>query len=211
MTPIDRHETQHTRAKYNRAARLYDVLEFPMELFWYRRWRTQLFDKVKSKRFLEVGVGTGKNLRYHPVNSSVVAVDLSEGMLTRTSAHRRGRHVALVQADAQRLPFPDHTFETVVATFVFCSVPNPVLGLQEIHRVLKPSGELLMLEHVLPENPALAWLFNALNSLVVGATGVHINRNTAENIRTAGFVLDVESNLLSTVFRLFVATPVRSV
>lgn len=207
MMAIDQHETQRTRAKYNRTAPLYDFLELPMELVWYRQWRRLLFARMRKGHFLEIGIGTGKNLRYHPEGVPGVGIDLSEGMLARAAARSGERNLALLTADVQSLPFSDNEFDTVIATFVFCSVPNPVLGLQEIHRVLKPGGELLMLEHVLPENPVLAWLFNALNSLVVGATGVHINRNTAENIRTAEFTLIEESNLLSTVFKLFVAKP----
>jgi ubiquinone/menaquinone biosynthesis C-methylase UbiE len=162
---------------------------------------------MRSEPFLEVGIGTGKNLRYYPANARAVGVDLSEGMLSRAAGRPDRRDLALIQADVQRLPFGDHTFATVVATFVFCSVPDPILRLQEIHRVLKPNGELLMLEHVLPDNPVLAWLFNVLNPLVVGLGGVRINRKTAENIRTSGFVLLEEVNLLSTVFKLFVAKP----
>jgi len=78
-------ETQRTRAKYNRAAPLYNLMEFPMEVLWYRRWRKRLFDKVKSEHFLEVGVGTGKNLQYYPATSRVVAVDLSEDMVSQAA------------------------------------------------------------------------------------------------------------------------------
>jgi ubiquinone/menaquinone biosynthesis C-methylase UbiE len=87
---------------------------------------------------LEVGVGTGKNLPYHPEGSRSVAVDLSPGMLRRAArkADRLGRDVDLVLADAQRLPFRDGVFDAAAATFVFCSVPDPVMGLGEVRRVV---------------------------------------------------------------------------
>ena len=202
-------ETLATRRKYNRNSRFYNVLEFPMEWLFYRRWRRLLFSHLEGQRILEVGVGTGKNLPFYPGNNHrmVAGIDVSEGMLAHARRQAEKRHVALVQADAQKLPFPDASFDTVLATFVFCSVPDPVMGLQEIHRVLKKEGQLLLLEHVLPENPVLARLFNAFNAYTVRRVGVHINRRTAKNIREAGFELVTERNLLSTIFKMFVARP----
>lgn len=189
----------------NRSSKLYDFMEFPVELLWYRKWRRRLFSKMHGHRFLEVGVGTGKNLRYYPGGSSGVGIDLSEGMMSHARAKAEQQRVALAQADAQRLPFHNNAFDVVVATFVFCSVPDPVVGLSEIHRVLKPDGRLLLLEHVLPESPTLARLFNWLNTWTVRRVGVNINRRTAENIRRAGFEITEETNLFSTIFKVFVA------
>lgn len=197
-------ETARTRAKYNRNAKLYNVLEFPMELLWYSRWRKQLFAKLRGQRILEVGVGTGKNLPYYSSEMQGIGLDLSDGMLTRAKQHIRDGVVTLVQGDAQQLPFRDGAFDVAIATFVFCSVPDPVHGLREIRRVLASDGRLLLLEHVLPENKVLASLFNRANSFTVRQAGVHINRRTAESIRQAGFKIREEKNLLSTVFKLFV-------
>src|SRR3972149_6499064 len=90
---------------------------------------------MTSARSLEGGVGTGKNIPYHPEGSRSVAVDLSPRMLRRAArkADRLGRDVDLVLADAQRLPFRAGAFDAAAATFVFCSVPDPVLGLREVH------------------------------------------------------------------------------
>jgi ubiquinone/menaquinone biosynthesis C-methylase UbiE len=68
-----------------------------------------------------------------------------------------------MEMDVQQLAFPDHYFDAVFATFVFCSVPDPVLELQELRRVCKPWGKLVLLEHMRPENTALGLLFDLLN------------------------------------------------
>lgn len=193
------------RQKYNRNARFYNLAELPMEWLFYRRWRRRLFSRLRGGRLLEVGVGTGKNLPYYPPGAWAAAIDLSEGMMSRARPLAQARGVHLVQMDAQRLAFRDNSFDAVVATFVFCSVPEPVVGLQEIRRVLKPDGQVLLLEHVLPQNPLLRALFNALDPLVSALSGVHINRRTAENLRRAGLRIHEEKNLLGTVFKFFVA------
>ena len=76
-------------------------------------------------------------------------------------------NVDLMQMDAQTLTFPDDSFDAVVATFVYCSVPDPVMGLREINRVLRPDGEVVFLEHMYPENPLLGRIFDLLNPIVV--------------------------------------------
>ncbi|NOZ60185.1 MAG: class I SAM-dependent methyltransferase [Calditrichaeota bacterium] len=196
-------QTELTRQKYNRHARFYNLTEIPMELVLFRRWRRRLLENLDGQRILEIGVGTGKNLKYYPENATVVGIDLSEGMMAKAIPIAQSKGIALAQMDAERLAFPDATFEAVVATFVFCSVPDPVAGFKEIKRVLKPGGQVILLEHVLPENRLLAWLFNRLNNFTVKQSGVHINRKTAANIRKAGLQILYEKNLFGTIFKRF--------
>ena len=87
------------------------------------------------------------------------------------------------------LAFPDDTFDAAVATFVFCSVPDPVLGLREVRRVVRPGGQLLLLEHMRSPDPRLAALMDLLNPLVAAITGANINRPTLENVERAGWDL----------------------
>ncbi len=165
-------ETDKTRKKYNRSSKFYDFMEFPIELLKYRRWRKKLFEIAQGPRVLEVGIGTGKNLEYHKKEIQSFGIDLSEGMLSKAVSAAKERRVDLIQMDVENLGFKDNTFDTVVASFVFCSVPDPVKGLQEMRRVLKPGGVALFIEHVLPENKPLRWLFSRFNALTVALSGM---------------------------------------
>ncbi len=198
-----------TRRRYDRLASFYDLLEAPVERLRFASWRARLRDRIVGDQALEVGVGTGKNLPYYPRDVKVTAVDLSPRMLER--ARRRasvlGLEVALREMDVQDLAFPDHIFDTVFATFVFCSVPDPVLGLRELRRVCKPDGRLLLLEHMRPGNPILGLLFDLLNPMVVRMMGANINRRTMENIRRAGWRIRVEERLSSDIVWWIEAEP----
>ncbi len=209
-TKIDPAATALTKARYDRNARLYDLMEGPMELLAFRRWRKKLWAQVRGGRVLEVGVGTGKNFSYYPKNAQMTAIDLSDRMLARARrrAEKLSLNVELLQMDAQALSFPDHSFDYVVATFVFCSVPDPVLGLRELRRVCKPNGRVLLLEHMRPESPWLGRLFDLLNPLIVRLTGANINRRTVENVQRAGLTIEsVESLTPSGIVKLIVASP----
>jgi ubiquinone/menaquinone biosynthesis C-methylase UbiE len=96
--------------------------------------------------------------------------------------------VDLELMDVQALYFADNSFDTVVASFVFCSVPMPLKGLKELHRVCKPGGQVLLLEHVLSSKPPLAWLMHRLNPLVLRLFGANIDRNTVKNVKACPFV-----------------------
>ena len=139
----------------------------------YSVWRELLWSKVEGNKILEVGVGTGKNFPSYLANAEITAVDFSEKMLSHATekAKKQGIEIDLQQMDVQNLSFEDDIFDTVVATFVFCSVPDPIKGLREIGRVCKPVGKVLLLEHVLSANRVLAFLMNLVNPIVVRAMG----------------------------------------
>lgn len=201
-------ETQSTRVKYNRNSGFYDLMEFPIELLWYRKWRKRLLAEIENgKKILEVGVGTGKNSRFYSDSVTAFGIDLSEGMFAKAIEHGRMGQMRLAQADVQHLPFRDDSFDIVVATFVFCSVPDPVVGFREVLRVLKADGQSLLLEHVLPKNAALARAFNCFDKWIAPSTGVHINRRTEDNIRKAGLSLVEEKHLFGSIYRFFRSQP----
>jgi ubiquinone/menaquinone biosynthesis C-methylase UbiE len=192
---IDQRATERTRARYDRNARFYDLMERGNERR-FAPWR------VAGPRVLEVGVGTGRNLPLYPPGMAITAIDLSPRMLARARERARqlGIRADLREADVQALPFPDASFDTAIATCVFCSVPDPVLGLRELRRVLVPGGQLLLLEHVLSGRPRLRPLMRALNPLVVRTMGANIDRETVENIRRAEFAdFRAEDKLLDIV------------
>jgi len=206
--PIDLERTQQARRRYDRAAPFYDLCQWPLEWLAYRRWRQRLWAQAHGPRVLEVGVGTGKNFPYYPPQAQVTAIDFSPRMLER--ARRRAAKdqaaVDLLLMDAQALGFPDNAFDTVIASFVFCSVPDPILGLREVGRVCRPGGLVLLLEHVRGEG----WLGRVMdfgNPLVVRASGVNINRRTVENVRRAGLRVVRVENLWGDIVKLIEAQP----
>jgi len=192
------------RAKYDRAARFYDLEVIPMELLMMRRFRRRLMAMVRGPRILEVGVGTGVNLPDYPSGVEVDAIDLSPRMLARAARRQTQAVVRLQEMDAERLAFPDSTFDSVVATCVFCSVPDPVQGLREIRRVLKSDGRALFLEHVRPAGRWLGALFDWMDPLV-SRLGPHVNRRTVENMRLAGLTICSEENVVGSILKLVVA------
>ena len=202
--------TMQTRARYDRVAPFYDLVEALMERLAFARWRKELWSLAGGQRLLEVGVGTGKNTPYYPQGVKVAAIDLSPQMLSR--ARRRGRGMGekadLYLMDAEDLAFPDDTFDTVVASFVFCSVPDPVRGLQELGRIVRPGGRIVLLEHMRSDIPLLGRLMDFLNPLIVRLTGANINRSTLENIRRAGLEIEEERELSPAgIVKLIVAKP----
>lgn len=191
------------RARYNRVARFYDLEQLIEEPLVFGRLRTALWRGAPATgKILEVGVGTGVNMKHYPSAASVEAIDISDRMLAKAKmrAEREGADVTLSLMDTQHLEFGEQTFDAVVATCVFCSVPDPIAGLREVHRVLKPGGRLLLLEHVRSGNRLVGKVMDIINPIAVRMSGANINRRTLENLQAAGFVdLDVESHMFGLI------------
>lgn len=204
---MDDNLRQTIRARYDRISPLYDLMEAILERLAFSTWRRRVFDIVSGDRILEVGVGTGKNFDLYPDDKSITAIDFSPGMLNkaRKRAERLGVHVDLHEMDVEQLQLPGHSYDTILATFVFCSVPDPVKGLREIGKVCKKSGKIILLEHVRPGNRVLGKVFDLFNRVTVRMMGVHINRETIANIERAGLTIVSEENLFSGIVKLIVA------
>jgi ubiquinone/menaquinone biosynthesis C-methylase UbiE len=204
---MENRDTEATRKRYNRIAPVYDFMESLVERSRYSDWRQLLWSKVEGNKILEVGLGTGKNFPFYPPGLDMTAIDFSEKMLDRAreKARKQDIEIALRQMDVQNLSFEDDMFDTIVSTFVFCSVPDPIKGLKEIKRVCKPNGKVLLLEHVLSANRFLAFLMNMVNPLVVRTMGPNINRKTVENVSISGLKVEKLTDLAAGIFKLIEA------
>ncbi|WP_406662094.1 class I SAM-dependent methyltransferase [Methanolobus sp. ZRKC3] len=195
-------------SKYNRFSYVYDLMELPIELIWYSKWRKELFSNL-SGRVLEVGVGTGKNIKYYPKNCEVVGMDISDRMLKHAKKRAVGKeNVSLFLMDAEHLAFKNDSFDHVVTTFVLCSIPEPVTALEEMERVCKPEGMVINLEHMKSENRLIAFFEDLFNPITTALTGVNINRETVKNVKKAGLKVIEEKNIaMLDVFRRIRSKP----
>ncbi|UOA09443.1 class I SAM-dependent methyltransferase [Methylobacter sp. S3L5C] len=179
------------KKRYDRIAPYFEGLEAVMEGLFFKNWRKKLWAKVDGHHILEIGVGTGKNFDYYPAGTQITAIDFSSEML-KQAINKKARKTVCVELnlmDVQSLDFADNSFDTIIGSFVFCSVPLPIKGLKELYRVCKPAGQVLLLEHVLSSKPVLAKIMNFINPVIVALVGANINRNTVKNVKACGFAL----------------------
>jgi ubiquinone/menaquinone biosynthesis C-methylase UbiE len=172
---------------------VYDPFLWVGERAEVRAHRRELLRSARG-RTVEIGSGTGLNLPHYPDDlDELIMVEPDAAMRSRLrkSMRRSGRDARVVEAPAEELPFPDGSIDTIVSTFVLCTVGAPDLALQEIARVLHPNGQLLFIEHVRSESPWLAhWQDRLAGPWRRFARGCRCNRATAELIATSGFELD---------------------
>ncbi len=134
---------------YDEIADQYEkMVWFDQHILGVARLKKNLLSKANGK-ILEVACGIGQNLQFFAPNSEITAVDLSPKMLevARANATKHGLNVHLAVMDAEHLEFPDGSFDTVVSTLSTCTFPNPIKALQEMKRVCRPDGLILLLEH----------------------------------------------------------------
>jgi len=150
---------KQVQSAYNEIADQYDKkIWFDQHILGVARLRKKLLSKAMGK-ILEVACGTGANLPFFPAGSDITVVDLSPNMLevARANATEYELNTNFAVMDAEHLEFPDGSFDTVVSALSTCTFPNPVKALQEIKRVCRPNGMILLLEH---GHSNLPWLAN---------------------------------------------------
>ena len=181
---------------------LYDMLLSPLESMRLSRKRQKLISTVRGQ-VLEIGVGTGVNFKHYHYNR-IKQLDLIDVSLTdkvKTYKFPSKLKVSLKELSVEKLPFEDNTYDYVVFTLVFCSVPNPINGLAEIRRVLKPNGKIIFMEHVLPEHKGLKKIFHKLTPTWKKlAHGCHLNRETLKDISNSGFTIDKSDRFFKGTF-----------
>ena len=189
-------------------AATYDRLSAPVERRELAPRRALLLTRLTGT-VVDVGAGTGANLRHFRHADRVILVEPDRYMRARLNA-RLGESpvpVEISDADAEHLPLPDGAADAVVFTLVLCSVPDQRLALLEARRILKPGGTLAVLEHVRGQGRAARWqdrLDGFWGRCV--APGCHLNRNTVASIGEAGFEFTEVSRLEAPAVAL--ATPI---
>ena len=187
---------------YDEVASHYDAAMRPLERWFLRRWRAELFQQLpRAGVVLEVGAGTGLNFAFYRPEAVGVATDPSIEMLKMAKNKNRPEGLRLVQTVAEKLPFPDASFDVAFASLVFCTVESPQAAFQELRRVVRPGGTVVLLDHVRPRG-LLGPIFDLLNLIIVPLCGDHVNRQTAAAARSAGLrVLRVQERALG-IFNL---------
>ncbi|HJV46176.1 MAG TPA: methyltransferase domain-containing protein [Bacillota bacterium] len=201
---MDKILTETIKRRYNRISTIFDWMDRMIK----NEWRMKTLSQV-SGNVLEVGVGTGANLSFYPKGITMTGIDFSPGMLrfAHKKAYELNLPVKLLEMDAQQMEFADNSFDYVVATCVYCSVPDPIAGLKEMRRVCKPGGKVLLLEHMRSDHPVLGWVMDRLNPITVSMYGANINRRTIENIKKAGFIIVEEEKLMGSIMRRLTLSP----
>lgn len=197
------------QSKWERISRTYD---------WTTWADAQRFGAAKQRLFsamqgrcLMVAAGTGADFQYFPTGLAITAIDISPGMLARAqrrAAEYKGE-LRLELADVQELPYDDSTFDTIATSCTFCSVPDPLLGLRQLHRCLKPGGRLLMFEHVRSRIGPIAILQDFM-TVITRRFGPAMNRDTVGNVVRAGFRLCRETNVYLDIVKSIEAQRVAS-
>jgi ubiquinone/menaquinone biosynthesis C-methylase UbiE len=189
--------------RYDRAMRLFERMQFGGG----RQW---VCSRARGD-VLEVGVGTGLNLPFYPPGVRLTGVDLSPAMLAvaRRRAAELGRQVELGEGDAAALPFPSASFDTVVCTLSLCAIPDHRAAIAEMWRVLRPSGRLLLLDHV-GSHWGPIWAGQRLLELfTVRSAGEYQTRRPLPLVQATGFVIEETQRLKAgTVERVAAVKPV---
>ncbi len=193
-----------TKKIWDANSKRYDWINFGSEKRW-ASWKNRFFSHMVDCRILFLAVGTGNDFQNFPVGKTIVGIDISPIMLEKAvaRANKYQGEIELKEMDVRELTFPDETFDQVFTSCTFCSVPDPVDGLIELKRVLKPGGDLRMFEHTGSKYFPFRQMLNLCNPLAE-LRGPSINRDTIANVQAAGFnikqVFNIYLDILKTIY-----------
>lgn len=154
-------------------------------------------------RVLEIGTGTGVNLKYYDLDqvAHIVLSDKEFSPVLHHQAIGSKMNYKIQEMDVTHIPYEDKYFDTIVVTLVFCTVRDVQMGLKEIRRVLKDEGHIIFIEHVLPENQPLKGIFNSATPLWKRmASGCHLNRDFLKSLELARFAIEKSSKFNKSAF-----------
>ena len=196
------------KQSYDRVAKFFDFLRKGDMRRW-NGYQKSLFKNL-SGEVLYIGIGTGLETLNFPPNLKVTAIDISSVMLNESKVRAKtypGK-MTICQMDAEISAFRDHSFDAVVTVCVLCSVKNPITCLEEIRRVLKPAGKLVMFEHVLSKNPLYAIALKTMSNLTEFLEGTYLDRDTVSNAEKAGFEIFSHKNVYLDIVKALMAKPI---
>ncbi len=194
-----------TRKKWDRMAANFDVMNSKGPEWRWGPLKRDLFSSMKG-RILFLAVGTGLDITFFPTGQRITGIDISPKMIDiakpRADAYEGEMEVHVM--DVHEMPFEPGSFDQVYTSCTFCSVPNPVKGLEALRRVLVPGGDLRMFEHT----GSRYFPFNVMMNLMTQLTkhiGPEMNRQTQDNVRKAGFDDVVARNVYLDVVKIIEA------
>jgi ubiquinone/menaquinone biosynthesis C-methylase UbiE len=202
-------ETERVRALQDKEAPHYDRRMSFFERLLFAGGREWVCSRTEGD-VLEVAAGTGRNLPLYPAGIRLTTVELSPEMLefARRRAQDLGKEVDLRLGDAQALDFSDASFDTVVITLGLCTIPDDREAVREAHRVLRPGGRLLLLEHVRSPRLPVRAVQRLLDPLAVRFAADHLVREPLDHLDAEGFEVErVERSKWGIVERVIARKP----
>ena len=195
-------------AKYDRFARWYDHGEGVLDLLGLRTLRRSVLSEASGK-VLEVAVGTGKNLPYYQRDCRIIALDLSSEMLkvARNRAAKLSLPVSFLVADAEALPFRSNSFDTVVSSLSTCTFPSPIAALEQMARVCRADGKILLLEHGRSDREWLGRFQDRHAEKFALPLGCHWNREPLDFVRKTGLKMNAAQRFFFGIFHQIEAAP----
>jgi ubiquinone/menaquinone biosynthesis C-methylase UbiE len=193
------------KTKWDKAARYFDLMTGSgAEKRWLPAKRA-LFGHM-DRDILFLAAGTGLDFAAFPAGKHITAIDISGEMLkiARLKAANYPGEIRLLQVDVNALAFADASFAQVFTSCTFCSVPDPLAGLEQLYRVLKPGGKLYMFEHTGSRYFPFNMMLNIMSPLS-RIWGPEMDRNTVANVERAGFELLNVRHLFLDVVKTIIA------
>ena len=153
--------------------------------------RKSILSKITEEEILEIGIGTGINIKFYPDNvKKIIGIDVNKGMIDRFNKKsiKIKREIKVLHQNGETLPFHDNSINAAITTYTLCSIKNVTSALNEIYRVLKPGSNYYFLEHGLANNPKTQKWQNRLNPIQnIWAGGCNLNRDIKSLIINSGF------------------------
>jgi ubiquinone/menaquinone biosynthesis C-methylase UbiE len=184
-------ETDRIRRIFDKQAPKYDRSMSRFERWLFAGNREWVCERAQGD-ILDLAAGTARNLPFYRDGVSVTGVELSPEMaeLGRRRAAELGRKLDMRVGDAEALPFPDASFDTVVCTYGLCTIPDDAAAVREAGRVLRPGGRILLAEHVRSPNRLVRTIQRALEPFAHRIGGDHLLREPLDHLAAEGFEVD---------------------